>query len=74
MNTYAHIKHTCADKTDWDVWLQYFVFCFDTIPSMAHNYCPYDLVFGKTNNLPKHFDSIDNIETIYTTWAEKPRA
>jgi len=24
MNTYAHIKHTCADKTDWDVWLQYF--------------------------------------------------
>jgi len=41
---------------------------------MAHNYCPYDLVFGKTNNLPKHFDSIDNIETIYTTWAEKPRA
>jgi len=23
--------------------------------------CPYELVFGKTNNLPKHFNSITNI-------------
>jgi len=29
---------------------------------MAHDYCPYELVFGKTSNLPKHFNSIDKIK------------
>jgi len=46
-------------------WLQYFLFCFNTTPSMAHTYCPYELVFGKTNNLPKQFNSIENKEPIY---------
>jgi len=32
---------------------------------MTHNYCPYELVFGKTNNLPKQFNSTENIEPIY---------
>jgi len=32
---------------------------------MAHNYCPYELVFGKTNNLPKQINSIEIIEPIY---------
>jgi len=32
---------------------------------MAHNYCPYELVFGKISNLPKQFNSIENIEPIY---------
>jgi len=58
-------SYISVDKTDWDVWHQYFVFCFNTTPSMAHNYFPYELVFGKTNNLPKQFNSIENIEPIY---------
>jgi len=60
-------EHSCisVDKTDWDVWLQYFLFCFNTTPSMAHTYCQYELVFGKTNNLPKQFNSIENKEHIY---------
>jgi len=32
---------------------------------MAHDYCPYELVFGKTSNLPKHFNSIDKIQPLY---------
>jgi len=32
---------------------------------MAHDYCPYKLVFGKTSNLPKHFNSIDKIYPLY---------
>jgi len=58
-------SYISVDKTEWDVWLQYFVFCFNTTPSMAHNYCPYELVFGKTNSLPKEFICIENIEPIY---------
>jgi len=58
-------SYISVDKTDWDVWLQYFVFCFNTTPSMAHTYCPYELVFSKTSNLPKHFKSIDSVEALY---------
>jgi len=32
---------------------------------MAHDYCPYELVFGKTSNLQKQFNTIKNIEPIY---------
>jgi len=56
-------SYISVNRTYWDLWLQYFVFCFNTTPSMPHNYCPYELVFGKTNSLPKQFNSIDNIET-----------
>jgi len=38
-------SYISIDKNDWDVWLKY---CFNTTPSMAHDYCPYELVFGKT--------------------------
>jgi len=41
---------------------------FNTTPSMAHNYCPYELVFGKTNKLAKQFNSIENIEPIYNIY------
>jgi len=54
-----------TDKTDWDIWLKYLVYCFNTTPSMAHDYCPYELVFGKTTNLPQHFNSIDKIKPLY---------
>jgi len=46
-------SYISVDKTDWDVWLRYFVYFFNTTPSMAHDYCPYELVFGKTSNLDR---------------------
>lgn len=58
-------SYISVDKTDWDIWLQYFVYCFNTTPSVTHNYCPYELVFGKTSNLAKQFSNIDNIDPIY---------
>jgi len=58
-------SYISVDKTDGDVWLQYFAYCFNTTPSMAHDYCPYELVFGKTSNLPQYFNSIDKIKPLY---------
>jgi len=29
-------SYISVDKTDWDVWIQYFVYCFNTTPSMAY--------------------------------------
>jgi len=43
-------SYISIDKNGWDVWLKYFVYCFNTTPSMAHDYCLYELVFGETSN------------------------
>jgi len=45
-------SYISINKFDWDVWLPYFTYCFNTTPSIAHDYCPYELVFGRTANFP----------------------
>jgi len=40
-------SYISADKTDWDVWIQYFTYCFNTTPSVMNEYCPYELIFGR---------------------------
>lgn len=42
-----------VSMTDWDVWLKYFTYCYNTTPNSTHNYTPFELVFGKTPHLPK---------------------
>lgn len=64
LNEYIR-SYISVDKTDWDVWRHYLVYCFNTTPSMVHNYCPYELVFGRTNNLPRNFTYVTSIEPIY---------
>jgi len=32
---------------------------------MAHDYCPYELVFGRTANLPIQFNSADTLDPLY---------
>jgi Reverse transcriptase (RNA-dependent DNA polymerase)/RNase H-like domain found in reverse transcriptase/Integrase zinc binding domain/Retroviral aspartyl protease len=36
---------------DWDVWSQYYKFCYNTTPN-NHGYTPFELVFGRKANLP----------------------
>ena len=60
-------SYISTDKSDWDEWLKYFVYCFNTTPSIAHGYCPYELIFGKTPNTFKQpktsiVDPIYNID------------
>ena len=50
-NEYVRSYIAC-EKTDWDSWMKYFTYCFNTTPSVTHGYCPYELVFGK---LPLEF-------------------
>lgn len=48
-------SYISSDRTDWDEWLAYFTYCFNTTPSTVHNYCPYELVFGK---MPPSIDTL----------------
>lgn len=52
------------NRDDWDEWLKYFAYCFNTTPSSVNNYCPFELVFAK---LPPDFDFLSSgtIDPIY---------
>lgn len=52
-------------KSDCDDWLTYFTYCYNTTPSIAINdYCPYQLIFGKTPNVYEFLNS-DSIDPVY---------
>lgn len=40
------------NKDDWDDWVQYYSFCYNTSPNSIHGYTPFELVFGKKVNIP----------------------
>lgn len=52
------------NRLDWDEWLKYFTYCFNTTPSSVNNYCPFQLVFAK---IPPSFDflSSNKIDPVY---------
>lgn len=57
-------SYISTNKMDWDQWLSYFTYCFNTTPSTVHGYCPYELIFGKN---PEKFEFLSSnaIDPIY---------
>lgn len=48
---------------DWDSWISYFAFAYNTTPHVDTEYSPYELVFGKLPYLPN--DNIKKEKTFY---------
>ena len=48
-------------QTDWDEWLKFYQFSYNTTPNTSHGYTPHELVFGVKAKLPyEHYEkSID---------------
>lgn len=63
LNEYLR-TYISTDKSDWNTWLKFFVYCYNTTPSVVHEYCPFELVFGKT---PPVLDFVnkDRVEPLY---------
>jgi len=61
LNAYLR-SYISIDKDDWDDWLPYFTYCYNTTPSAVHNYCPFELVFAKT---PTSFDDDAAVQPLY---------
>lgn len=57
-------SYISLDRSDWDEWLRYFAYCFNTTPSTVHSYCPYELVFGKSPTIIEDLQS-GNVDPIY---------
>lgn len=49
---------TTASDDEWDKWIPYFTFAYNTAPHIDTGYTPYELVYGKLPCLPT-----DNLET-----------
>lgn len=54
-------------QTDWDEWLPYYAFCYNTTPNTDINYTPFELVFGKTCSLPQNSKIPTQIDPLYNT-------
>lgn len=63
LNEYLRIF--CNDsKTDWDEFMPYYCFAYNTTPSADHNYTPYELIFGRRCNDMK-FLAENKIDPVY---------
>lgn len=40
------------DQTNWDEWVKYAVFAYNTTPHSATGFTPFELMFGRIANLP----------------------
>lgn len=50
-------------RDNWDEWLSYYSYCYNTTPNTAHDYSPFEIIFGKQ---PNQFEfPLSTIEPIY---------
>lgn len=52
-------------EDEWENWIPYFCFAYNTTPHIDTNYTPYELVFGRLSNLPN--DEILEYKPVYNT-------
>lgn len=61
MNEY--FRTSLKSMIDWDEWIQFFTFAYNTQPTTTHNLTPFELIYGRTANLIKDIGS--KIDPIY---------
>ena len=63
LNEYLR-AYLCVDKTDWDYWIKYFTYCYNTTPTSTHGYTPFELVYGK---IPPSYDFLttNTVDPLY---------
>ena len=61
------------DQTDWDEWLPYAMFTYNTTPHSSTGYTPYELVFGRQATLPTSLNQAPQLTYTYDKYAEELR-
>lgn len=52
-------------QNEWDNWIKYYQFAFNTTVHTTTNKTPYELVFGKICNLPSNLSEIEKVDPVY---------
>lgn len=45
------------NKDDWDTWIPYYSFCYNTTPNTVHGYTPFELIFSKNICIPSELST-----------------
>lgn len=62
LNEYLRIFANEA-RDNWDDWLSYYSYCYNTTPNSTHGFSPFEIVFGKG---PNKFEFLDTtIDPVY---------
>lgn len=55
---------------DWDSWLPYYTFYYNTTPHTEHKFSPFELVYGRqfqfASNLTENIDPVYNTDSYFT--------
>lgn len=62
LNEYLRIFSNEA-RNDWDTWMPYYAFSYNTTPNVDHDYTPFELVFGRKCNTLQSTDT--KIQPLY---------
>lgn len=54
-----------SNHDDWDQWIPYYCFSYNSSPHSDHHYTPFELVFGKQPNYPSSLQHVETIEPVY---------
>lgn len=61
-----YLRHFINEQhDDWDSWLIFYSFSYNTTPHSEHLFTPFELIFGKQANLPSQFINNVEIEPLY---------
>lgn len=61
-----YLRTTVPTGDDWDNWIPYYAYAYNTTPNLVHNYMPFELIFGKKPRIPfdsKEIDIVYNYES-----------
>ena len=61
------------DQTDWDEWIPYAIFAFNTTPHTATGYTPFELLYGRQANLPSTLSTPPKLTYSYDNYAKELR-
>ena len=62
-----------GDQTDWDAWLPYAMFTYNTTPHTATGYTPHELVYGQQAELPTALRFAPNPTYNYDDYAQEAK-
>ena len=69
-----YLKNFIAeDQTDWDEWLPYAMFTYNTTLHTSTSYTPFELVFGRQATLPTSLNQAPRLTYTYDQYTEELR-